>query len=36
MLALRKKNRIIPKTQDGRVFKQYKRKWKLERLFAWI
>ena len=24
------------KTQDGRVLRRYKRRWKVERLFAWI
>lgn len=25
-----------PKTQDGRVLRRYKRRWKVERLFAWL
>lgn len=25
-----------PKTQDGRVLRRYKRRWKIERLFAWL
>ena len=25
-----------PKTQDGRVLHRYKRRWKIERLFAWL
>jgi len=25
-----------PKTQDGRVLSRYKRRWKVERLFAWL
>jgi transposase len=24
------------KTQDGRVLRRYKRRWKVERLFAWL
>ena len=24
------------KTQDGRVLRRYKRRWKIERLFAWL
>jgi len=25
-----------PRTQDGRVLRRYKRRWKVERLFAWL
>ena len=25
-----------PKTQDGRKLRHYKRRWKIERLFAWL
>jgi transposase len=25
-----------PKTQDGRKLRRYKRRWKVERLFAWL
>jgi transposase len=25
-----------PKTQDGRVLRRYRRRWKVERLFAWL
>ena len=25
-----------PKTQDGRPLRRYKRRWKVERLFAWL
>jgi transposase len=25
-----------PKTQDGRTLRRYKRRWKVERLFAWL
>lgn len=25
-----------PKTQDGRVLRRYKRRWRIERLFAWL
>lgn len=25
-----------PKTQDGRVLRRYKRRWKIERMFAWL
>ena len=36
LVAPHKKNRVAPSTQDGRVFRRYKRRWKVERLFAWI
>jgi IS4 transposase len=29
-------NRTKPKTQDGRKLRRYKRRWKVERLFAWL
>lgn len=25
-----------PRTQDGRVLRRYKRRWKIERMFAWL
>lgn len=28
-------SRKKPKTQDGRPLRRYKRRWKIERLFAW-
>lgn len=31
-----KKNRVKPATQDGRVLRRYKRRWKVERTFAWF
>jgi transposase len=36
MIAPHRKNRVAPATQDGRSFRRYKRRWKVERLFAWI
>ena len=36
MIAPHRKNRKKPKTQDGRVLRRYKRRWKSERLFAWL
>jgi transposase len=36
LIAPHKCNRKRPKTQDGRVLKRYKRRWKIERLFAWL
>jgi len=29
-------NRIKPPTQDGRTLRRYKRRWKMERVFAWL
>lgn len=36
MIAPHRKNRTRPKTQDGRVLRRYKRRWKIERMFAWL
>ena len=36
MIAPHKGNRIRPRTQDGRKLRRYKRRWKIERLFAWL
>jgi transposase len=36
MIAPHKSNRVKPATQDGRVLRRYKRRWKVERLFAWL
>lgn len=36
MIALHKRNRKRAKTQDGRKLRRYKRRWKVERLFAWM
>jgi len=35
MIAPHRRNRKRPKTQDGRSLRRYKRRWKVERLFAW-
>ena len=35
-LAPHRRNRRKPKTQDGRKLRRYKRRWKVERLFAWL
>jgi len=35
LIAPNKSNRIV-KTQDGRPLRRYKRRWKIERLFAWL
>ena len=36
LIAPHKKNRIKKATQDGRTLRRYVRRWKIERLFAWI
>jgi transposase len=36
MIAPHKCNRKKPPTQDGRALRRYKRRWKVERLFAWL
>jgi transposase len=36
LIAPHKSNRQKPPTQDGRVLRRYKRRWKIERLFAWL
>ena len=35
MIAPNKVNRRVP-TQDGRPLRRYVRRWKIERLFAWL
>ena len=36
MIAPHRQNRKKPTTQDGRALRRYKRRWKVERLFAWL
>ena len=36
LIAPHKENRIKPPTQDGRKLRRYKRRWKVERTFAWF
>jgi transposase len=36
LIAPHRSNRIRPPTQDGRCLRRYKRRWKVERLFAWL
>jgi transposase len=36
MIAPHRRRRKKPKTQDGRKLRRYKRRWKIERLFAWL
>jgi len=36
LIAPHRNNRKKPKSQDGRVLRRYHRRWKVERLFAWL
>lgn len=36
LIADHKKNRQQPKTQDGRKLRHLKKRWVVERLFAWM
>jgi len=36
MVAPHRKGRKKPKTQDGRKLRPYRRRWKVERVFAWL
>jgi transposase len=36
LIAPHRDNRVRPATQDGRELRRYKRRWKVERLFAWL
>jgi transposase len=36
MIAPHKSNRVKASTQDGRVLRRYKRRWKIERLWSWL
>ena len=36
MIAPHKSNRKKSATQDGRPLRRYRRRWKIERLFAWL
>ena len=36
MIAPHRRNRKKPKSQDGRKLRRYRRRWKVERLFAWL
>ncbi len=36
MISPHRSNRRRPRTQDGRSLRRYKRRWKVERLFAWL
>ena len=36
LISPHKENRKKKKTQDGRKLRRYKKRWKVERLFAWL
>jgi transposase len=36
MIAPHRRGRTRPRTQDGRPLRRYRRRWKVERLFAWL
>lgn len=36
MISPHKNNRVKSLTQDGRILRRYRRRWKVERLFAWL
>jgi transposase len=36
MIVPHRENRKRPPTQDGRTLRRYKRRWNVERLFAWL
>jgi len=36
LIAPHRNGRVKPKTQDGRELRRYRRRWKIERLFAWL
>lgn len=36
LIVPHRRNRKKPKTQDGRKLRRYRRRWKVERTFAWL
>jgi hypothetical protein len=36
LIAPHRSNRSKPRTQDGRALRRYRRRWKVERLNAWL
>ncbi len=36
LIATHKSNRTRSASQDGRVLRRYKKRWKIERMFAWL
>ncbi len=36
LIAPHRRNRVRPKTQDGRALRRYRRRWHVERTFSWL
>jgi transposase len=36
LLAPHRKNRRLPSLNDGRTMRRYRKRWKVERTFAWL
>jgi transposase len=36
LISPHRRNRVKPKTQDGRSLRRYRRRWKIERTIAWL
>jgi len=36
LICPHRRNRKRPKLQDGRKLRRYRKRWKIERLFAWL
>lgn len=36
VIAPHKTNRVRPTTQDGRAFRRYRKRWKIERMNSWL
>ena len=36
LIAPQRRGRKKPRTQDGRVLRRYRRRWRIERLSAWL
>jgi transposase len=36
MVCPHRRNRVRPKTRDGRPLRRYRRRWEVERTFAWL
>ena len=36
LISPHKSNRVKPRTQDGRPLRRYQRRWKIERINAWL
>ncbi|HEX3798857.1 MAG TPA: transposase [Verrucomicrobiae bacterium] len=36
LISPHRKNRIKPSLNDGRALRRYRKRWKIERTFAWL